>query len=150
MIHLKRRSLCKRCSVCFVRDNDTQVYCHSCLEDASFKAKKVTSEGSTRTIKCAICSVLFERYNARTTCGKLCQKELVSRNVRLNKKTLDESSADKEGLSVEALKWLKKKPKAFPNALPFHELNRRSEYSRVFGKYSEVSLYFKRKGYGKV
>lgn len=52
-------------------------------------------------------------------------------------------------LTVEAKRWLNKKKRDRKMTVPFHELTKRSEYERVFGKYSEATLYFKRKGFGK-
>jgi len=132
--------------VCFVRDNDTQVYCHSCLETAKspyreFKEKKQK--------KCLICPTLFIPRYGESTCSSHCKKELVNRNQSIYKEQKETEKAEDDGLTREARRWLNQKKRGTKSAVPFHEQVKRMEYSRVFGKYSEAPLYFKRKGYGK-
>lgn len=146
MNHLKRRSLCKSCRVCFVRDNDTQVYCHSCLEAAKSPYKESTEK---KQKSCLICLSFFIPRFGASTCSPQCKKELQSRTQSLYKKKKEEEEAKEVGLTREAQRWLNLKKRGTKSGVPFHEQIKRMEYSRVFGKYSEAPLYFQRKGFGK-
>ena len=69
MNHLKRRSICKKCSVVFVRDSDIQVYCNACLVDA-----KLDKMFNTTTYKktCQMCGKVFKSKCSHT---KFCSEE---------------------------------------------------------------------------
>lgn len=146
MNHLKRRSLCKSCRVCFVRDNDTQVYCHSCLETAKSPYKAYDEK---RERKCLICKTGFIQRFGHAICSPECHQELRRQNNAKKREVKEKREAQEEGLTLEAKRWLNLKKRGTKAGVPFHELIKRMEYSRVFGKYSESPLYFKRKGFGK-
>lgn len=145
MNHLKRRSLCKSCRVCFVRDNDTQVYCHSCLETANSSYKSKVSVHK----KCLICHQIFIPTYGRSTCSVHCKKELLKQNKIIYREKLEVEKAEEAGFTKEAQRWINSKKRDRKLPFSFSDEVQKMEYSRVFGKYSESSLYFKRKGFGK-
>ncbi len=109
MNHLKRRSLCKSCRVCFIRDNDTQVYCHSCLSESLCKSKKLIKEGDENRKKCFICLRWFLPINGRSTCGEQCKKSLILENKNTISKNKREKEGDLEGLAWEGERRLRVK-----------------------------------------
>ncbi len=119
MTHLKRRSLCKSCRACFIRDNNTQVYCHGCLSDSLYPSRKLLKDGEDGHKKCLICRRWFFPINGRSTCGEQCKKELLLDNKNRYDKNKREKEAAKEGLTWEAKQWLNiKYPLALSRSLP--------------------------------
>jgi hypothetical protein len=143
--HLKRRSLCKKCRVCFVRDNDTQVYCHSCLETA----KSSYENKEPKDKKCLVCKIRFIPTYGRSTCSSQCKKELIKKNKYLYREKLEVEKAEEAGFTKEAHRWINSKKRERKLPFSFSDQVKKMEYSRVFGKYSESYIYFKRKGFGK-
>jgi len=109
MSHLKRRSLCKSCRVCFIRDNDTQVYCHSCLSESFSQSKKRIEAWEERRKRCFICQRWFFAINGRSTCGDKCKEDLVLDNKNRYAKNKKEKEAASEGLTYEGKQWLRLK-----------------------------------------
>ena len=117
--------------------------------DAHYKSKNVIADIDDRKKKCLVCNCMFISYRGKATCSDHCKKEVLNLNHRKYLKKEKEREGDKEGLTVEAKRWLDKTEKKFTPKCSYAELNRRSEYNRVFGKYSEAPLFFKRRGFGK-
>jgi predicted nucleic acid-binding Zn ribbon protein len=119
------------------------------LEEAHYKSLGVIKDTDNKKRKCLICQTVFVSEHGKNTCSAHCKEELLASNrKKLNEQALIKEENDTL-ITIEAKKWLNKKKRDTKMAVPFHELSKRSEYSRVFGKYSEATLYFKRKGFGK-
>lgn len=117
--------------------------------DAYYKAKGVLAEGDKGKKKCLICNKWFFYPKRGATCSDQCKKILKKRNENNWREKQIKIEAEKENLNIEAKRWINKKERKFTPRHSYEELNKRSEYSRVFGKYSEAPLYFQRKGFSR-
>lgn len=62
--YLIKRSICKKCSVIYVRDSETQVYCNACLIDAKLFADFHRKYYTRACLKCGISfKSIFEDEN---------------------------------------------------------------------------------------
>lgn len=143
MIHLKRRSLCKICLVCFIRDGETQIYCHSCLSNSLYKSPRLPEGGHKKSNKCLICAKWFFPLFGRSTCSSGCKKQLIDINQKNHR---DLIAKEEEGIIPKAQRWIKKESNSGQISISYDELNRRSECARAFSHSSDSFINFSRKG----
>jgi len=150
MNHLKRRSICKQCHLTFVRDTETQVYCFGCLTEANYKKHGVYGKKDPKKKKCLVCNAFFTPRFGEGTCSIQCRQEATRQNQNKRRNEDLQKEAEKDGLTEEARRWLNAKPKGPKKKMSYEEINRRAERNRVFGKYSESSLYWGRKSHHRI
>lgn len=128
-IHRKKRAFCEKCRVCFVRETEQQTHCCRCLvemRETQIRNQLILNTSvnpKSREKKCVACGKIFYHYNKRKkTCSPFCA----------SKRTGNKKTESKNPIEEKNKQWLTKEEPKKRKGKSLSQLNKESEYKRVF------------------